>query len=229
MSEPTLPKPWIDANRDDTRPDPDRRHCPDAALLAQLAVDPAGSDPELLEHVAACSACSDELQRVLDDGTLAALTEDLIEDLTEDGATPLDGPSRSGTAPRGWSRGALGGLALAASLVIAVALTLFLQPIDETPTLRGGPAIEGLHPSSGARLEQAPAYFEWPAGGGLEELVLMDERADILWTAPATRDGRMAVPEGIREALNEGRHYWQVRDLERDAVLGPFEFRLERP
>jgi hypothetical protein len=225
MNEPTLPKPWIDANRDDTRPDPDRRHCPDAALLAQLAVDPAGSGPELLEHVATCSACSDELKRVLDEGTLAALTEDLAEGH----AAPLDGTSRSESAPRGWSRGALGGLALAASLVLAVALTLFLQPIDEAPTLRGGPAIEGLHPSSGAWLEQAPAYFEWPAGGGREELVLMDERADILWTAPATLDGRVAVPEGVRAALNEGRHYWQVRDLERDAVLGPFEFRLERP
>lgn len=216
MNEPKLPKEWVLAHRESTRADPGRGDCPDAEALAVLAVDPAAAAPELLDHVASCSSCSQELQRATDDGTLAALADAL----TADPAAP---------SSRGWGRTALGGLALAASLVIAVAVTLLLPTADDAPTLRGGPAVEGLVPPSGARIEAAPDHFEWPAGGRDEQLVLMDPRAEVLWTAPVVRSGRVAVPEAVREQLVDGRYYWQVRDLDRDALLGPFEFRLDRP
>ncbi|NKI33630.1 hypothetical protein HFP89_00435 [Wenzhouxiangella sp. XN79A] len=219
MSDPKIPKAWTDAYREATRPDPDRRACPGADALAGLAVDPGAADPALLDHVADCRACSDELQRVTDDGTLAALTEALADDPPPSAASPTRG---------GRTRTLLGGWALAASLVVAVGVTLLVPTRDDAPTLRSGPAVEGLVPPSGARLEAVPERFEWPAGGRDEQLVLMTPRADILWIAPVVRDGRVAVPDAVRDELVDGRYYWQVRDLDRDALLGPFEFRLDR-
>lgn len=220
MNESKLPKAWSEAHREATRPEPDRRDCPDADTLAALAVDPAAVDPELLDHVAACSACSEELLRAVDDGTLADLTHALTADEVEPDAAP---------AGRGWGRSAIGGLALAASLVVAVAVALLVPTADDAPTLRSGPVVEGLVPTSGARIDAVPDQFEWPASGREEQLVLMNPRADVLWTAPVVRTGRVEVPPALRDQLVDGRYYWQVRDLERDALLGPFEFRLDRP
>jgi hypothetical protein len=219
MNEPKLPKAWTEAHHESTRPDPDRRGCPDAGALALLAVDPGAAAPELLDHVASCSACSDELQLATDDGTLAALSEALTADAMSNDAPP---------ARAGWRRSALGGLALAASLIIAVAVALLVPTGEDMPTLRGGAAVDGLVPPSGARIDAVPERFEWPAGGRDEQLVLMNPRADVLWTAPVVRNGRVEVPEALRNELADGRYYWQVRDLERDALLGPFEFRLDR-
>ncbi|GEM_PF-6884094 len=225
MNDPKLPGTWHSLNRKATRPEPARGNCPNAEALALLAVDPGQAEPELLDHVAVCSSCSEELKRVLDDGTLAALTTALAGEPT----ASMDTENPSGSGHRGWRRRALGGLALAASLLIAVAVSLTLQPVDNGPTLRGGPAVEGLHPPSGAHLEQAPSRFEWPAGGRDEELVLMNSRAEIIWTGPEVRDGAVMVPESLRDALVEDRYYWQVRDLEHNSLLGPFEFRLVQP
>lgn len=217
MTEPKLPKAWTETHREATRPVPDRRDCPAPAALAGLAVDAGAAAPELLDHVATCGACSDELRRVIDDGTLAALAESLTAD-----EVPTAVPAKR----RG--RIARGGLALAAGLAIAVAVPLLMPLGDDAPTLRNSPSVEGLVPPSGARVDAVPEQFRWPAGGRDEQLVLMSPRAEILWIAPVVRDGRVAVPVGVRDDLSDGRYYWQVRDLERDALLGPFEFRLDR-
>jgi hypothetical protein len=229
MTEPTLPKEWIEAHRRATRPAPDRRGCPDAEALAVLVVDPALAEASVLEHIEHCSACSRELERASDDGSLADLVAALVKDRTPDVSSGLQSDSEDRSMSRRWRSGALGGLALAASLVMALAIGLMLRPLDAPPTLRSGPQVEGLQPASGARLDQPPPRFEWPAGGGSEQLVLMDARAEIVWTAPAVREGWATVPSELQDSLPDGRYYWQVRDLERDALLGPFEFELTRP
>ena len=175
----------------------------------------------VLDHVAQCSACSEELKRVCDDGTLRTLTAALQADSAC--ANSLSNEARHS----GRRRSVLGGLALAASLVVAVAVTWIILPPQEIPTLRGGSPVEGLVPQSGAVLDRPPAEFRWPASGAAEALVLMNAEAEVLWTAPAVRDGVLEVPAAVRDGLEPGRYYWQVRGLERDALLGPFEFHLE--
>jgi hypothetical protein len=219
MTEPDAPKGWIQANREATAPADKRRACPDAAALAALEKDPQSAPPGVLEHVARCSACSAELQRVRDDGTLAALAAEL--------AAIHDQPDPRNQAPQRrlarWMP-----MAAAACLVLAVGLGgyLVLDTPRQSSTRSLSTSIE-ISPRDGAVLGEPPQTMTFSARDDQRYRVLLyDVQAERLWASDPVEAGRVELPGPVRESLGPGIYYWQLQIVDAGTIEGPYAFEV---
>jgi len=208
--DPTLR--WRLATRIGTRPESDRRKCPDADTLALLIVQPEAAPVELLQHVERCSACSAELRSFEELPELSALI----------GAMTSESRQRSALIP----------IALAICLVVAVGVAgiVGMQPTPRfnDSFIRSAPVLN-ISPEEGAVIGRAPDIISWSAFDGHSyRMTLYDDQAHRLWTSEATEASEVELPEAIRSQLKPGRYFWQVQVIGAGTLGGPFTFEIDR-
>jgi hypothetical protein len=118
----------------------------------------------------------------------------------------------------GVPRAAWAALAVAATVILAVAAPLLLRN-GGTPEMRGRTgAREAVVPADGARLAVAPERLEWPAVPGAKHYVasLYDSESTGIWESPPLDVPSVALPAEIRARLH-GAYTWRV------VAIGDFE------
>lgn len=211
----------------------DRAGCPSAEALFSL-VDPAASlDPaereRLVDHVAACSACAEELRLMR---SLGPWSESLAARLTEAGEAPRVPPPRALRARRRLFRPLALAAVLAAAVGGAVLLRQNLPLLPTTPEVERGAAAAEVSPEPDSVLQAPPETLRWAAQAGAVRyrVKLYDEEANLLWNGPASRQPRVPLPPAVRNRLHPGAAYFWVVEVEgpvQRRQLGAFWFRLE--
>ena len=218
---------------------PDRAGCPSAEALFSL-LGPAASPAErerLVDHVAACSACAEELRLMR---SLGPWSESLARRLAEAGEALDIPPPRPFPARRGLFRPLALAAALAAALVGGgVLFRQHLAPVaveapveDPVQDVERGTAPAEVSPAPDSVLPAPPETLQWPsqAGAMSYRVKLYDEEARLLWQSGPSRQPRAVLPPAVRDRLHPGADYFWVIELEGPVPrrqLGAFWFRLE--
>lgn len=119
------------------------------------------------------------------------------------------------------------GMGIAASLVLAVIVGLWIRSEPLPSTIERGGDSAALHPLDGAVLTQNPTRFEWR---GVERadayrVTLYDDTAEVVWESIETSETSVAIPADTEIAA--GRRYFWVVTVGRGSStqeLGPFWF-----
>jgi hypothetical protein len=203
-------KGWRDALRALSAPVPGG--CPTDEELAALVLDDL--EPSLrrerADHVVACAACRERWEIL---STLHLEAQSL----------------QSGRARRPWRHAAAAAAAaLAVGTISAYLMTGTAGPAPGGSALRGAAPEAAVRPIPDSVLAAPPRELAWPPPrAGVEARVrLLDARGEVLWETHSS-DGRVRLPDRLRDRLRSGRAYFWVVDQESSGRLGPFWFTLE--
>jgi hypothetical protein len=196
--------------------------CLDSETLVALArgeLDAARRD-EALAEVARCGDCARALQFAIDAESLAESLAASLEPLAGS-AAEANAPVHTRSVRR--TRG-LRGLAIAASLLVSVGLSLVILRPPAEDVLRGQPG-EALQPLDGARLSAAPAQLAWRCDSPQPVRVeLRDEGAALIWQGYSET---CSIDLTSAPTLGTGTWLWQVRTPDGRLVAGPFQLHIE--
>lgn len=160
---------------------------------------------EVLDHVALCASCSEELVHAEAFLSPAPVSRRALDERWAEFQGAPRARRWSSPVPR-WA------LAAAAVVLVAVAVPVWRS-------LAPGPDAERGRPSSGAArlasptglLSEAPSEFVVEGAGGAPLTVtLSDAAGGYRWTSPPTSGGRVPFPEEERARLAPGDYVWTV-------------------
>lgn len=140
---------------------------------------------------------------------------------------------RRAEASRARRRWLIPGLAVAATVVVAVGLWRFVLPgttvVDDGAALRSGTIA--VTPAEGAQLDGIPHRLGWPAqvGARAYRVVVFDTEAEPLWTSADLTSNELAVNEPLAATLRPGSTYLWLVEVDGEVArreLGPFAFHI---
>lgn len=126
----------------------------------------------------------------------------------------------------------LPGLAVAASLLVAVSLTsLWLQEDVVDPSAFRNAALN-VSPADGAGLPGPPTEFSWPTQAGATgyRLIVFDTQANEIWASAVSDKSRLATPSELSAQLERGQTYLWLVEVGGNVTrreLGPFTFSVD--
>jgi hypothetical protein len=136
--------------------------------------------------------------------------------------------SRHWKKPLGpWS---ISGLGIAATVVLAVAITVFPTNGSPPTTVERGGNAEDVLPVDGAVVDTTPSRFAWPASTDTRryQLKVYSDSAVLLWSSAPITDATWDVDEEL-VLPKHARYFWVVDLLESPnrRSMGPFWFSIE--
>ena len=202
--------------------------CPEAELFRRVAQGEAAAAQreELADHLVSCADCSEQYRLIVQLRSWANGRE------TSGTAADSQRPSRRSLS---WIS------ALAASLLIAAGLSLFLRlrpPSAPVASRDRGPATAALavDPPDRALLAAAPSRLAWEPVEGADgyEVTLYDFESSPIWESPPISRAEIAFPDFVRKKIESGgRFYWRVtvrKGIDRlPSQLHEFEVSAGRP